>query len=476
MTQAAQSSPLLRRLGEMMEAGRLAGARALLAAVKAQAEPSVELVDLEARLLLREGQDESAIALLSDAMAAFPPDAGLLARRAEARIRHNTPREAVLDAADAVMLAPDCSWTKALLGYALLDLGRPEDAAPCLAEALRAEPANAGYCRALATACERTGQPDRAAEVLAAGIAATPGDVTLRTAAIMVEMRRRDFERAVALAEAARQAGIVDACVLGLLGHAWSSLGEHARATQAYHDALKLAPEDPYVRHLVAASGLLPEAERAPSEYVETVFDGYAERFEMHLLRLGYRIPGLVRAALLAARPQFAAAGVASVLDLGCGTGLIGIALSDLRIGDFTGVDLSTRMLREAGRKRIYTRLVQSDLETFLTTDTRPWQVIVAADVFCYFGALDPVLAAARERLTADGALIFSIETLEDDAGGPAWLLGRQGRYAHRLAAVHAAVQAAGLEVEQSTPATLRDEGDTPVAGQILLVRRRLDA
>ncbi len=86
-----------------------------------------------------------------------------------------------------------------------------------------------------------------------------------------------------------------------MMGHALSSMDRHTEAADAYSEALKLGPQDPYVRHLVAASGIVPSAARAPLEYVSTVFNGYAERFEAHLVSLGYRIPGLVRAALFAA-------------------------------------------------------------------------------------------------------------------------------------------------------------------------------
>lgn len=470
------NSPIFRRLDDMVEGGRLAGARALLAAVKTQAGPSADLIDLEARLLLREGRGPEAIDVLSRGIDGFPQSALLRGRRAEARIGAPDPSEAVLDAADAVMLDPDCSWMKALLGVSLLDAGCPQDAAACLAEAVRNAPAQAGYRRALATAFERQGQSTAAAETLAAGIVINPGDLSLRTAAIMVEMRRRDFPRVVELAEAARRDGVVDACVLGLLGHALSSLGEHASAAPIYAEALKLAPEDPYVRHLVAASGLLPQASRAPAEYVETVFDGYAARFETHLLTLGYRIPGLVRQALLAAVPNATTQGLGAVLDLGCGTGLIGVALSDMRVDALTGVDLSSAMLREADAKGTCTELVHAEIETFLAGTPLNWQVIIAADVFCYFGAVDNVLALARERLAPGGLMICSMESSDTTDPTQRWRLGRQGRYSHTASYLRHAVAEAGFEVADMRDVVLRDEADAPVGGHLLTLRRRLDA
>ncbi len=61
--------------------------------------------------------------------------------------------------------------------------------------------------------------------------------------------------RQYGFAEEAHAAGVADACLFGLKGHALSSLGRHAEAAEAYAEALKLGPDDPYVRHLVAASG-----------------------------------------------------------------------------------------------------------------------------------------------------------------------------------------------------------------------------
>ena len=50
----------------------------------------------------------------------------------------------------------------------------------------------------------------------------------------------------------------------------------------------------------------MPNSKRAPEGYVRTVFDGYADRFEAHLVSLGYRIPGAIR-TLLQAHPKIVA-------------------------------------------------------------------------------------------------------------------------------------------------------------------------
>lgn len=468
---------LTRRIRDMVANGRVHAARPLLGALRKMSPPSSELTEIEARLLLREGRVHEALAQLDAGVEQDPAASALRICRADARVQINDITGAAADAAEAVILDPRSAQAKALLGTILIEMQRPTDAIPCLLEAVAAEPGRASYLRALATAQERAGDLAGAAATMDESIRRNPGDVGLRTAAIMIAMRQRAFSQAAALAETARRDGVADACVFGLLGHALSSTGRHAEATDAYAEALKLAPEDPYVRHLVTAAGLLPQAARAPSAYLEAVFDGYAARFEAHLISLGYRVPGLIRAALLAQRPALARGEtLGPALDLGCGTGLMAVVLSDLAVGPLTGVDVSEGMLREARGKGLYQTLVQADLEAFLAQDETTWPLVMAADVLCYFGVLDGVLAQVHTRMQPGGLLILTVEELQDEAGEQpvqgGWRLGRQGRFAHRLDYVAQCAGQAGFSIRAATREALRSEGQADVPGLLFVLQR----
>ena len=469
-----------RRVRDMIAAGRVHSARPLLGALRRLTPPSPELCDMAARLLLREGRIPEALAELDAGLAMDGNSVELRISRADARMQAQDVLGAAADAADAVMLAPGNSQAKAVLGVILLEMNRPEDAVPCLREAVAADPRRASCVRALGAAMERIGDIEGANAVLAHGIAHSPGDVGLRTAAIMVAMRRREFDRAAELAEAARRDGVADASVFGLRGHALSSLGRHEEANLAYAEALKLAPEDPYVRHLVVAAGLLPQASRTPASYLETVFDGYAERFESHLIGLQYRVPGLLRAALLAHCPALARGEtLGPVLDLGCGTGLMAVVLSDLAVAGLVGVDISNGMLAEARAKGLYQSIVHAELEAFLTQDTTAWPVVLAADVFCYFGVLDEVLALVHARLRPGGKLMFTVEELDDAVFGDAvsgdqrgWRLGRQGRFAHCHDYVVQTATATGFAISAARREVLRTEAQADVPGLLFVLER----
>ena len=466
---------LTRRVRDMIATGRLHAARPLLGALRRMSPPSPELIDMEARLLLREGRIPEALAELDAGLAIDTDSVELHICRADARMQAHDVPGAAADAAEAVILAPRNSQAKAVLGVILLEMNRPDDALPCLREALDADPRRASCARALGVALERTGDLAGADAVLAQAIRHSPGDVGLRTAAIMLAMRQRAFAHAADLAETARRDGVADASVFGLRGHALSSLGRHDEANLAYAEALKLAPEDPYVRHLVVAAGLLPQASRAPAPYLETVFDGYAARFESHLIGLHYRVPGLLRAALLAHFPSLAeGTPLGPALDLGCGTGLMAVVLSDLPIAGLTGIDISDGMLAEARAKGLYQSLIHAELETFLAQDPTAWPVILAADVLCYFGVLDDVLALTHARLQPGGKLLFTVEELDDSTTDEhrGWRLGRQGRFAHRREYVVQAATAAGFAIRTAQREVLRTEAQADVPGLLFVLER----
>ncbi len=461
------SDSLAHRVEALIAAGRIQAARPLLAAWKAKEGARTEA--LEARLLLREGRAEAALGLLDIAIAEAPDDPALRIDRADARLRCEDAVGAAGDAAEAVLLDPADARAKATLGAVLIELGRPADAIACLRAALSARPDHAAYREGLAVALERDGQADAAAELLDAGIAAQPGQLALRTAAIMLRMRQRRFADAASLAQAACRDGVADARVFGLLGHARSSLGQHDAARDAYAGAFSLAPEDPYVRHLVAAAGDLPATARAPAEYVSAVFDGYAGGFEAHLIGLGYRVPGLVRRLVQGCIVERGVPG--RVLDLGCGTGLLGVALGDLGVGALHGVDLSPRMLAQARRKGLYASLECADVTEVLARGGPPWPMILAGDVLCYFGGLEDLFVQVSGALAPGGRFIFSVESLARDDAAP-WRLGKQGRYAHATSYIHAVLAAAGLGVAACLAGPLRDEDGVAVEGLVIEAAR----
>lgn len=224
-------------------------------------------------------------------------------------------------------------------------------------------------------------------------------------------------------------------------------------------------PDHPVARHTGAALAGEQTERRASDGYVRQEFDRFAETFEETLAVLGYRAP-----ELLAERVARADLGRdLDVLDAGCGTGLCAPFLrSSAR--RLTGVDLSPAMLDKARERGLYDVLVEAELEGFLAGHPDAFNLAMAADVFCYFGDLDRVLAGMATALRPGGALFFSVEALPKGEDG--FRLLPHGRYAHAESYLRQILTRNGLVVAETSRDTVRLEGGRPVAAWFVSARK----
>jgi predicted TPR repeat methyltransferase len=153
------------------------------------------------------------------------------------------------------------------------------------------------------------------------------------------------------------------------------------------------------------------------------------------------------------------------VLDLGCGTGLSGLALRPFA-ARLEGLDLSPRMLEAARLRGVYDALHEADLLAFLPKRAGAFDLIAAADVLNYLGDLAPALAALRGALKPSGEALFSLEAGEAEVA-----LGEGLRFRHSPAHVARLAAAAGFAVARQEAATLRREKGAEVAGALFLLR-----
>jgi predicted TPR repeat methyltransferase len=252
-----------------------------------------------------------------------------------------------------------------------------------------------------------------------------------------------------------------------VLGELREKLGDRAGAIAAFEQAKAADPPD----HHGATVHLMRLGARAtaamPEGYVRALFDGYAPGFDKALTEgLGYRAPELLFSAVQAAHAR-ARMKFGSVLDLGCGTGLA--ALPFRPFSDWmVGVDLSAAMLAQARGKGLYDRLIEAEVQRYLTEEAKigaRYHLVLAADVFMYFDDLGPVLKATAQVVAPAGQLAFSVETHD----GESVLLRETLRYAHGEAHVQRAVAAAGLKPVSLASASTRVEKGVPVPGLIVL-------
>jgi predicted TPR repeat methyltransferase len=223
---------------------------------------------------------------------------------------------------------------------------------------------------------------------------------------------------------------------------------------------------------LSALSGANPDH---PIEgYVRQLFDASAATFDRELVsKLGYDIPKQLVSAVLdvMGTPE----GRWDVLDVGCGTGLVGaeIARYSRRL---VGVDVAPNMIHRARDRGVYTDLQCVDIMAALSSEAvtnNRFHVVTAADVFIYVGKLEEVIPAIRRVLRPGGTFAFSAEAVESipEATSFECRLGIMGRYAHgadylrHLAALHE------FRIELLRPARIRCEHRRPVEGWLTVWR-----
>lgn len=406
------------------------------------------------------GRIEEALQVAVQACNLAPGNPGALNARGLAALESGDAQQALDAFESGLQLAPGNLALQLHRTKALRKLGRMREAVVGLERVVQATPD-------LLEAWRDLGAAQRALGLNAAG---------LESATRALKLAPNDLEVALEHAVALLQAGHADKAAKRLEqldgdAQSWMWLGQ-ARLRQddvqgarsAFERAAQLDPANPFIRHfLAAASGAVPQDIEV--DYIRGLFDEFANRFESTLLdKLGYTGPGQIMQFLRDA----GVADVERVLDLGCGTGLMGaeLAAPGRRID---GVDLSERMLAQARAKGIYAELHTAELLAFLRDSPRQWGLIVAADVFIYIADLAPVFAAAFARLLPGGHLVFSTESSDS---GHTQLRAQTGRYRHVPEQLAAALEAAGFDSVRRQPMMLRKEGGVPVEGELLLARR----
>ena len=201
-----------------------------------------------------------------------------------------------------------------------------------------------------------------------------------------------------------------------------------------------------------------------PKQYVENLFDDYAERFDDSLIKqLGYKLPFLIKELILKLDPtrdKFE-----KVIDLGCGTGLTGKELRDIS-NNLTGIDLSRNMVAKARELDVYDRLIEGDIVDILSSSKEKYDLFISLDVFIYIGELTIIFKTIRNCCNKNAFFIFSIESQVDDG----YSLLKTGRYSHSEKYT-LKTASDGFKLIESQEVNLRKEKEGWIEGKIFILQ-----
>jgi predicted TPR repeat methyltransferase len=233
-------------------------------------------------------------------------------------------------------------------------------------------------------------------------------------------------------------------------------------AASCYDRALQIRPDLETAksnRFLVLLQ--LRKVSRIADFALRDMFDEVATRFD-HLMVEGLDYRGHLHLRTLADAKLPRLTPPLQVLDLGCGTGLVGDAFKDLAAGGrLDGIDLAPRMLEVARKRGIYGDLILGDLETVLAAPGPSYDLIVSADTMVYLGDLAPTFEGVFNRLKTGGFYLFAVESKE----GSGWEQTDVSRFRHSEAYLKEEAARCGLAYFARMNCTLRYEREAPVPG-----------
>lgn len=205
-------------------------------------------------------------------------------------------------------------------------------------------------------------------------------------------------------------------------------LGNKSLSAKALKQVLELDPDDYTAVHLFNSLHRKNTA-IAPQQYIVALFNNYANHFEAALVdKLRYKAH--VFLAKYITKKINIDSPINTVLDLGCGTGLLGQELSKtLVINNLIGIDLAAKMLAECRDKDIYSVLHESEMLDYLYNNDVLADLIVSSDVLIYVGNLEPVFDSVHKRLKSGGYFGFTVEKRLFGT----YSLDISGRYKHSL-------------------------------------------
>ena len=207
----------------------------------------------------------------------------------------------------------------------------------------------------------------------------------------------------------------------------------------------KSYPNNAFANHVLSA--LKGEKSEVNKVYTENLFELFADNYELVMSNLGYSVP-LAMARILGNVE-------ATIVDLGCGSGLVGQAIKNAK-NHIIGVDISKNMLKIAETKNVYDELICADILDYLKyPNNAEW--FVAADVFNYIGNLEEILKLLKYK-----KILFSIEILKSSEE---YKLSNTGRFVHNPEYVKKLLRVNGFKNIIEHNLILRHENNEPVEG-----------
>jgi predicted TPR repeat methyltransferase len=430
----------------------------------------------EVELLIAQSELEKAVLALNQLVKSSPRDPRLYLLGSRLAHASGNPEGVLQAAAKAHRFAPQ--WPVATLHFASVMAQRGEGepamafAGMAVDQASKQSTLTLELLHTVAGLAHGLKLPAQALVWLRLALQMDPKHTSTRYKVALALTTSGDFGGAIEVLTALLNDDSTNAALLSARMQAYLGAGMMDRALVDGAALLALAPaNEEYLFYQTVARRETPATQ--PASLISRLFDESADRFDqINVVGLKYKLPRDVAQQILAWHPERKV----DVLDLGCGTGLLGVCLGALD-GAMVGVDLSAAMIEQASRHGVYDKFHQVNvLNALQATPEGLYDVIAALDVFPFIGALEAAIPDAYRILQVGGHFVFSCESEAAVDAKPTTARGYSllpsYRFSHQRAYVQDLVNKAGFENVVLEDVVLRQETTGPVHGFLVTAQK----
>lgn len=374
-------------------------------------------------------------------------------------------QDAVSDYDRAIQLNPNYAEAFLNKGGVLFTLDRSREAIDCFDAAIRIDPNYVLAWSNMGGILNQLGQYDESIKCYERGISIDPKNPVIHKNKGELLHKLRKYEEALSCFDTALVLSPTDADLHYKIGLTNRALRRYSDAIHNFENAINLnyTPRED-AEFVLSALKSENFSTQMPKSYTASLFNQFAENFDEHLLNaLKYQSPRITLSIL----KPYLQNGL-KILDLGCGTGLMGGALKPYA-EKIIGVDISKNMLRKAEETGAYSELVEDDIHDFTAKCREKFNLIVSTDVFIYIGDLATIFKNIEPLMEKSGLLSFTVEKgLNKDF----FLSPETLRYSHNKQYIEQLIASHSFSILNIVDSPIRENNGVHVDGHYFLLQK----
>lgn len=242
--------------------------------------------------------------------------------------------------------------------------------------------------------------------------------------------------------------------------------GKTKEAEKILSSFLKIDPKNTFALHhmssITGQKNLVKE-----EQYSRDLFNNFdVKSFENNYTKkLLYKAPEKLKKMLINDMKEVPI--FENAIDLGCGSGLSGSAFRE-HVNFLLGIDISENMISIVKKRKIYDKLILSDLSELALLGDKSFDLIISSDVFPYKGNLEKIFSYIKTISSKKAFFVFSTEYSESSDH---FTLELTGRYSHSHNYIKKLLMMNSFALLNFQTGNLRKEGIEWIKGGFYIAR-----